>query len=400
MVRGALLAAAVLTACGGGGAPDILGLDDQVAVVGQELVLELEGVDPDGDNLVYSASADIALEGLASVATSPTGTGIFRWTPATSDAGTRFFDFTASDGDHTTTVSISIDVRANAVGVPRFAMPLGSGQVIDLGANPCVDLDIQIEDDDAQVTIAQEEPLIDGATLTMSSGLSAAWHWCPTSAQANDSSRYTLFLSADDGVNPKGTKEFVIVLGAAANAGPTLLINEVDYDNISIDTAEFVELYNASGKILPLNGVKVVLVNGANNTPYQTIDLGAAGQLAIGQYLIIAGTGVTVPTSAKRVNPLWSQDQLQNGAPDGIAIIDDVTKTVVDALSYEGSVTAAVIPGFAQPVSLVEGTPLDAATADSNTTTMSLCRIPSGQDTNNAATDWTTCATLGVGKKN
>jgi Lamin Tail Domain/Bacterial Ig domain len=363
-------------------------------------VLELEGVDPDGDNLVYNATADIALEGLASVATSPSGTGIFRWTPAASDAGTRFFDFTVSDGENTTVVSISIEVRANAVGVPRFAMPLGSGAVIDLGSSPCVDLDIQIEDDDAQVTIAQEEPLIDGATLTSTSGLGAAWHWCPTSAQAADSSRYTLFLSADDGVNPKGTKEFVIVLGAGTTSGPTLLINEVDYDNISTDTAEFVELYNASGKILPLNGLKVILVNGATSTPYQTIDLGAAGQLAIGQYLVIAGTGVTVPTSAKRVNPLWSQDQLQNGAPDGIAIIDDVTKTVVDALSYEGAVTAANIPGFAQPVSLVEGTALDAGTDDSNTATMSLCRIPSGADTNNAATDWTTCATLGVGKKN
>ncbi len=397
-VRSALIASLVLAACGGGGAPDIIGLTDQVAIVGQELVVMIEGVDPDGDNLVYSVEADVPLEGLASMAQTPDGNGVFRWTPAISDAGIHVFDFNASDGDHTTTLSIQIDVRANAAGVPIFKQPLGTGKVVDLGADPCVTLDILIEDDDPMVTIREEEPLIPGATLTTQSGLAATWKWCPTSAQISASSRYTLFLSADDGTNPKSAKEFVLVLGG--NTGPTLVINEVDYDNISTDSAEFVELYNASGAVLPLNGLKVVLVNGATNTVYQTIDLSSSGQLAIGQYLVIAGQGVTVQNSAKRIDPLWSQDQLQNGSPDGLAIIDDVTKTVVDALSYEGAITAATITGFPAPISLVEGTALPASVTDSNTAQMSLCRFPSGADSNNAATDWTTCATPTVAKKN
>ena len=358
----------------------------------------IEGVDPDGDNLAYTVQADVPLEGLASMAQTPDGNGVFRWTPAISDAGLHVFDFNASDGSTTTTLSIEIDVRASAAGVPVFKQPLGSGIVANLGADPCVTLDIMIEDDDPTVTIAEEEPLIPGALLTTQSGLTASWKWCPTSAQLAASNRYTLFLSADDGTNPKSQKEFVLVLGG--NTGPTLIINEVDYDNISTDSAELVELYNASGAVLPLNGLKVVLVNGATNAVYQTIDLSSSGQLAIGQYLVIAGQGVTVQNSAKRIDPLWSQDQLQNGPPDGLAIIDDVTHTVIDALSYEGAITAATINGFAAPVSLVEGTPLPATVTDSNTATMSLCRFPNGTDSNNAATDWTTCNTVTVARKN
>jgi len=106
------------------------------------------------------------------------------------------------------------------------------------------------------------------------------------------------------------------------------------------------------------------------------------------------------PISAIKLDPLWTQDEIQNGAPDGIALVDDVSHVVIDALSYEGSITAATLPGFLMPVSLVEGTALDVAVADSNTVTRTLCRAPSQPDTNNAATDWTTCATRTIGTPN
>ena len=68
----------------------------------------------------------------------------------------------------------------------------------------------------ANVTIAQEEPLIDGATLTAEGGDMAKWHWCPTKDQAAED-RYTLTLSADDGNNPKTIKNYLIVLRGAGN---------------------------------------------------------------------------------------------------------------------------------------------------------------------------------------
>ena len=77
---------------------------------------------------------------------------------------------------------------------------------------------------------------------------------------------------------------------------------------------------------------------------------------------------------------------LQNGSPDGLALIDDVEVRVLDALSYEGPITAATITGFPGTVNLVEGSP--ATAADEITLTNSMQRSPNGSDTNNAAVDW------------
>ena len=86
-------------------------------------------------------------------------------------------------------------------------------------------------------------------------------------------------------------------------------------------------------------------------------------------------------------------DTIQNGAPDGIALVDGNTNTLVDALSYEGGMTSVDLPGVGT-VSLVEGTVLATATADNNTSVASLCRMPNGSDTDDANTDWKICATL------
>src|SRR5690349_10892480 len=109
-----------LAGCASGEPPDILGLSDQVAVVGQPFVLELEGVDPDGDNLLYKVDADVSLEGNATITQTPAGMGVFRWTPIASDVGVHSFDFTAWDGSHDTTVTIQIEVRSASNGRPTF----------------------------------------------------------------------------------------------------------------------------------------------------------------------------------------------------------------------------------------------------------------------------------------
>ncbi|MBA3501845.1 MAG: hypothetical protein H0T65_15875, partial [Deltaproteobacteria bacterium] len=82
--------------------------------------------------------------------------------------------------------------------------------------------------------------------------------------------------------------------------------------------------------------------------------------------------------------------------PDGIALVDGVTKTLIDAVSYEGAMTSVSLAGFAAPVSLVEGT---ATTAADNASTASLCRR-ANQDTNSAAADWMMCATSTPGAAN
>ena len=86
----------------------------------------------------------------------------------------------------------------------------------------------------------------------------------------------------------------------------------------------------------------------------------------------------------------------QNGAPDGAALVDTATATLLDALAYEGEIRVATIAGATYD--LVEGTPLAVATADSNTDGGTLARLPDGRDTNDAVTDWgfTTTPTPGA----
>jgi len=397
-----LLLMFVLAACGSSGEPpDIVGLTDQVAVVGQQLVIEIDGVDPDGDNLAYTVEADIKLDGNATMTQTPAGRGLFRWTPIASDVGLHTFDFTVTDGDHATTLSITIDVRAASGGLPVFRQPLGAGVVVNLATAPCMMIDIVVEDmDTAQVTIAEEQPKIAGAVLDQLDGLSARWSWCPTPAQVAETDRYTLVLSADDGENPKTIKMYVIVLSGGTSTAPGLVINEVDYDNIGTDSSEYLELLNPSASPISLAGLAIVLVNGATNTEYATIDLSSIGTLPAAKYLVIAGSAVTVPSSALKVDPLWTQDEIQNGGPDGIALVDTVKQTVIDAISYEGSITAAQISGFASPINLVEGQALDSAMGDSTTVTATMCRVPNGTDTNDATTDWKICSTRTIGTPN
>ncbi len=216
LVTSAITLLATTVACGSGGAPELAGLSDQVAQVGTELQIQLVGTDPDGDDLDYGfRAADLPdVGGRAQVTVSPSGMGVFRWTPLADDVGEHSFDFTATDGDSTATVTVTIDVKS-AIGsatAPLFRSPLGTGTTIDLGKKKCVELSIVVEDQDtAQVTIAQEEPLIEGANLSQEDGTTATWSWCPTKEQEAELRR-TLVLSADDGENPKTMKQYLVVL--------------------------------------------------------------------------------------------------------------------------------------------------------------------------------------------
>ncbi len=137
------------------------------------------------------------------------------------------------------------------------------------------------------------------------------------------------------------------------------------------------ELKNVGGTAMALDGLALVLVNGGDGLEYDRVDL--TGSLAVGAFLSIAV-------------------EAQNGAPDGVALIDTASGTLLDALSYEGAITAAQIDG--QTYSLVEGTLLAATVADSNTQDGSLSRIPDGADTNNAASDWVFTTTKTPGAAN
>ncbi|MEM6963351.1 MAG: HYR domain-containing protein [Bacteroidota bacterium] len=99
-------------------------------------------------------------------------------------------------------------------------------------------------------------------------------------------------------------------------------INEIGYDNDGGDQDEFFEIAGPAG--FDLSTVTVVLYNGSNGTVYNTIDL--------------SGTIDDEGAGYGAVDTQLPSNGLQNGAPDGIALL--VNGTVTQFLSYEGIFTA------------------------------------------------------------
>lgn len=172
----------------------------------------------------------------------------------------------------------------------------------------------------------------------------------------------------------------------------TLVINEVDYDQPGLDAGEFIEIYNGSPVELDLTGLAVVLINGANSTEYGRVSLDGV-TLSGGGYVVLATSDVGVPPD---VQLIVFTGIIQNGAPDGVALFETETNTLVDALTYEGSITAATIEGALGTFNLVEG--IATSAQDSDLEAGSLIRNPNGSDTGNAAVDWgfTTTPTPGA----
>ncbi|MCP3980080.1 MAG: lamin tail domain-containing protein [bacterium] len=175
----------------------------------------------------------------------------------------------------------------------------------------------------------------------------------------------------------------------SCSSGGGLVLNEVDYDQPGIDSEEFVEIYNAGPSARDLSDVALILVNGNTQLEYRRIELlQAAPVLDPGAYLVVGSPAVvaTLPAGVPSIEFAANTNSVQNGAPDAIALFDTTTGTLLDALSYEGSISAAQFDGVAGTFDLVEGTPT--AAADSNSVPGSLARFPDGQDTGDASADW------------
>ena len=122
-------------------------------------------------------------------------------------------------------------------------------------------------------------------------------------------------------------------------------INEIHYDNLGSDIDEMIE-------IVVLDGTNpadctVTLYNGNNGNSYNTLLVGT--DFTMGE----VGTGYTVYSLILPANGM------QNGAPDGLSL--DIAGTLVEFLSYEGTMTANDGPAQGQ-------TSTDIGVAESNAT--------------------------------
>ena len=120
----------------------------------------------------------------------------------------------------------------------------------------------------------------------------------------------------------KRTANMLALALIANGAGAEIFISEIHYDNAGADTGEAIELSGPVGS--SLNGWQLVLYNGNGGSSYGSIDI--EGSL---QAVDDCSEGYAV----------FNRSGIQNGSPDGIALVDD-SGTVVEFLSYEGSFVA------------------------------------------------------------
>lgn len=145
-----------------------------------------------------------------------------------------------------------------------------------------------------------------------------------------------------------------LAVAAAFPAQAEVFINEIHYDNAGADVGEAIEVVGSAGE--DLAGYQLVLYNGSNNQTYSTTALPAGNAATCGGNVRIATVNYPV-------------DGLQNGSPDGVALVDP-KGNVVEFLSYEGTMTAANGPaagmtsvdiGVSEPSNTPIGTSLQLA---------------------------------------
>jgi DNA/RNA endonuclease G (NUC1) len=118
---------------------------------------------------------------------------------------------------------------------------------------------------------------------------------------------------------------------------PSVRVTEIHYDNVGTDVNEAIEVEGPAGT--DLAGWTLVLYNGNGGVPYDTLEL----------------SGVLGATCGNRGTAWTWALNLQNGSPDGIALVTP-TDSVVEFLTYEGSFSATAgvavgVPPTAIPVS-------------------------------------------------
>jgi DNA/RNA endonuclease G (NUC1) len=118
----------------------------------------------------------------------------------------------------------------------------------------------------------------------------------------------------------------VQVIAGPIGTSPVRL-NEIHYDNAGADSGEAIEVEGPAGA--DLSGYSLVLYNGNNQQPYNTLALSG-----------------TLPASCDARGVAYfgyPADGIQNGAPDGVALVDN-NGALVEFLSYEGTFTAVTGP--------------------------------------------------------
>ena len=168
------------------------------------------------------------------------------------------------------------------------------------------------------------------------------------------------------------TKPCLLALACSFSAAShaAIIINEIDYDQAGIDTAEFIELFNTGTATIPLDNFAIELINGTTSSSYRSIDLSGFNINAEG-YFVICSDATTVANCDYSFTT--SNSWFQNGAPDAIGLFEN--SALIDSLSYEGGLSPFTEGGIL-------------TVSDNNSDVVSIARIFNGFDSNDNAADF------------
>ena len=172
-------------------------------------------------------------------------------------------------------------------------------------------------------------------------------------------------------------QRYTFLLLAASISLPTfsqLVINEVDYDQLGSDAAEYLELKNTGADAVDLSTIAILMVNGSSGSGvvYKSYFSDSWPMLAPGAYFTLCGD----PTAGCDDQLTPATNAIQNGATDAIALILRSDSSFVDRLSYEGT-----LAGYAEG----DGT---TAADDNVSENRSIGRFPDGVDFGDNNTDF------------
>lgn len=168
----------------------------------------------------------------------------------------------------------------------------------------------------------------------------------------------------------------------ALPAHADVFVNEIHYDDATAsgDTGERIEVVATGGE--PLAGYRIVLYNGATPSAARVYadDPVPAGSI------VHCGAAVRIATAS------YPRNGIQNGASDGIALVDPAGN-LVQLLSYEGRLTAADGPAAGE-------TSQDIGVAESNATPAGSSLQLRGSGSRAGDFTWTQAATDSFGSCN
>ena len=133
----------------------------------------------------------------------------------------------------------------------------------------------------------------------------------------------------------------LILSGLASPALAQIIINEVDADQVSNDSAEFVELYDGGVGNSDLSGLSLVLYNGSDDQSYLAFDLDGQTTGADG-YFVLCGNAANVANCDLDVSP--DTNLIQNGEDAVALLVGDAVDFPNDtALPADGDIVDAIV---------------------------------------------------------